>query len=79
MELVRRLKLAAMLPRLRRDQDEQRRFGRSLGDDLEEYDEGAGYDETVEALAEVHDEEEADADVADVRRSPHRPHEGRQG
>jgi hypothetical protein len=79
MELVRRLKLAAMLPRLRRDQDEQRRFGSALGDDLEEYDEGAGYDEAVEALAEAHDEEEADADVADVRRAPHRPREGGQG
>jgi membrane protein len=76
MELVRRLKLAAMLPRLRRDQDEQQRFGETLAEDLDEYDEGADYDEVVHALEEVQEEQEADADAADRPRRPrghHRP------
>ena len=76
MELVRRLKLAAMLPRLRRDQDEQRRFGEALSEDLDGYDEGADYDQVVHALEEVQEEQEADDDAADAPRHPrghHRP------
>ncbi|HLN76681.1 MAG TPA: YihY/virulence factor BrkB family protein [Nocardioidaceae bacterium] len=65
MELVRRLRLRAMLPRLRRDRDEQRRFGPADDEDEQEYDEAADHDERVQALEEVHDEVEADARVAD--------------
>ena len=54
MELVRRLRLRAMLPRLRRDQEERA----ALGVD-EEYDETLPHDERVEALAELESEQEA--------------------
>ena len=65
MELVRRLRLRAMLPRLRRDSDEQRRFGPADDEDEQEYDEAADHDERIQALEEVQDEVEADARVAD--------------
>jgi membrane protein len=65
MELVRRLRLRAMLPRLRRDSDEQRRFGPADDEDEQEYDEAADHDERIRALEEVQDEVEADARVAD--------------
>jgi membrane protein len=55
LELVRRLRLTAMLPRLRRDQ-EDRRFTQELPESLEEYDDGAAVDEEVEALEELRDE-----------------------
>jgi len=73
MELVRRLRLTAMLPRLRRDQEEHDRFGLPLEaadveaiDDLDEvsdHDEGSDHDEEVEVLAEIHEEREADEET----------------
>ncbi len=51
MELVRRLRRAALLPRLRRDEEEREIFG-----DVEAYDEGADHDERVRAIEEVHEE-----------------------
>ena len=61
MEVVRRLRLSAMLPRLRRYQEEHDRFGlapqdlEGLGDigELEGPDEGAVHDEQVRALTET--------------------------
>lgn len=63
MELVRRLRLSAMLPRLRRDQEEQVRLGidpvADLGLEptvsLDLGDEGAEHDVAVRALSETHD------------------------
>lgn len=55
MELVRRLRLTAMLPRLRRDQEEHHRFG-ARG---EEYGQVAGHDELIRTLEEL----EAQAEV----------------
>ena len=65
-EVVRRLRLSAVLPRLWRDSDEQRRFGPVPDEaDPDEYDDGAGHDEEVRALEEVHDDAEAQARVAE--------------
>ncbi|HEY0774114.1 MAG TPA: YihY/virulence factor BrkB family protein [Nocardioidaceae bacterium] len=62
MELVRRLRLTAVLPRLRRDQEEHQRFARA-GDEHEEYDEAADHDEAIRAIEELEElEEEAEAD-----------------
>jgi hypothetical protein len=55
MELVRRLRLTSMLPRLRRDQEEHHRFG-ARG---EEYGQVAGHDELIRTLEEL----EAQAEV----------------
>ncbi len=62
MELVRRLRLTAVLPRLRRDQEEHQRFARA-GDELEEYDEAADHDEAIRALEELEEEAEADEEA----------------
>jgi membrane protein len=65
LELVRRLRLTAMLPRLRRDQ-EDRRFAQELPESLEEYDEGAAVDEEVEALEAlevIRDEDQSPAEA----------------
>jgi membrane protein len=55
METVRKLRLKAMIPRLRRLEEEQRKFP-DVADDtvvLAAYDEGRAYDETAEALDEA--------------------------
>jgi membrane protein len=61
MELVRRLRLTAVLPRLRRDQEEHRLFG--PGEELEDYDETLDHDQAIRALEELEDEAEAAEDV----------------
>jgi membrane protein len=52
MELVRKLRLKAMLPRLRRDEEEQARFPQAADETIElsVYDEGAEHDREVETL-----------------------------
>ncbi|HEU4515350.1 MAG TPA: YihY/virulence factor BrkB family protein [Nocardioidaceae bacterium] len=63
MELVRRLRLTAMLPRLRRDREEHRRFA-PVGEELEESDETADHDAAIRALEELEElEEEADGEA----------------
>jgi membrane protein len=62
MELVRRLRLTAVLPRLRRDQEEHQRFA-PAGDELEEYDEAADHDEAIRALEELEEEAEAEEEA----------------
>jgi membrane protein len=60
MEAVRRLRLTAMLPRLRRDAEDQARLGLAP-EDLP--DEGAGHDDEVRALTEAEEEEVAEAEA----------------
>lgn len=82
MELVRRLRLSAMLPRLRRDQEEQVRLGidpvADLGLEptvsLDLGDEGAEHDVAVRALSETHD---ATVDEPRAGVDPPKPDRGR--
>jgi membrane protein len=67
MDLVRQLRLTAMLPRLRRDQEEHRRFGAG-----EEYDEAAGHDDVIRALENLEEETGAQADAEHERHPPER-------
>jgi membrane protein len=55
MELVRKLRLKAMIPRLRRLQEEQEKFPEVAGETmvLQAYDEGRDHDETADALDEA--------------------------
>ena len=57
MELVRRLRLTAVLPRLRRDQEEQALFGGSgTIEPLVEYDEGVDHDARLHAIERAEEE-----------------------
>ncbi len=85
MELVRRLRLTAMLPRLRRDQEEHRRFA---ADELEDHDEAIRALEELEELAEKHDElaekhdelaEEHDERAGRTEEEPHERGPSKQG
>ena len=58
MELVRRLRRAALLPRLRRDDEERELLG-----DLDAYDEGVDHDEQLRAIEEAHEEVEAEREA----------------
>jgi membrane protein len=60
MELVRRLRLTAMLPQLRRDQEEHRRFRSG-----EEYDEAGEHDELIRALEDLEERTAAHEEVGD--------------
>ena len=55
MEIVRRLRIQAMIPRLRRDEEEHRRFPQAADETmvLQEYDEGLAHDAETEALGDV--------------------------
>ena len=65
MELVRKLRLKAMLPRLRRDEEESARFPDAASETIElsVYDEGADHDREVDSLDPVRS----------ARRTPRRP------
>lgn len=66
MEVVRRLRLKAVLPRLRRDQEEHERFAFD-----DEYDEAAAHDEQLRVLEDVQDSVDP-ADAPPPRRARHR-------
>jgi membrane protein len=57
MEIVRKLRLQAMIPRLRRNEEEQARFPDEAGETmvLRQYDDGAAHDEEAEALDDGQD------------------------
>ena len=57
MEIVRKLRLQAMIPRLRRNEEEQARFPDEAGETmvLRQYDGGAAHDEEAEALDDGQD------------------------
>jgi membrane protein len=66
MEVVRRLRLTAMIPRLRRDHEEQHRLGiGSTEGGPGEYDEGLDHDARLRALDEMQAELEAGGEVAE--------------
>jgi membrane protein len=72
MDLVRQLRLTAMLPQLRRDREEHRRFGLKEG-----YDESAGHDEVIRALEELDEEGDAQDDAQQPGRGPEPEHRHR--
>jgi membrane protein len=75
MELVHRLRLTAVLPRLRRVQEERHRLGRGASAfDPDEYDESVDHDEQVRALEELEEEQDAEtkAGAVDPPRPPRR-------
>jgi membrane protein len=77
MELVRRLRLKAMLPRLRRDEEEQERFPDEASETMElaAYDEGADHDHEVDSHAPDRSEG-VDASVRRPRRDRPRARRG---
>ncbi len=77
MELVHRLRLTAVLPRLRRVQEERQRWGRGgSAFDPDEYDESVDHDEQVRAIEELEEEQEAEAEAGAVA-PPRPPRRGR--
>jgi membrane protein len=74
MELVHRLRLTAVLPRLRRVQEERQRLGRGgSAFDPDEYDESVDHDEQVRALEELEVEQEAEEEAEAGAVEPPRP------